>query len=148
MPHVKYLFEATIGEILCRLPASSESLKILCSRLLKQHEIGNTHQSWFYITSIRDEHRQPCKILGSVLNVFKEVSAGGHFCLPLTFKKWEYDASCQIYVSLDDPKGEGSLISGFPRDPLKDRTWRMTVPTTTVFKNYPLTPVKLSTGIF
>jgi len=148
MPHVKYLFEATIGEILCRLPAKSESLEKLCNRLLKQHKIGNNHQSWFRITSIRDERRQPCRILGSVRDVFNAVSAGGHFCLPLTFKKWEYDASCQIYVSLDDPKGEGSLISGFPRDPLKDRTWRMIVPTLTVFETYPLTPIKPTTGTF
>jgi len=145
---VKYILKVIIGEILCRLPANSEPLKILCRRLLKRHETGDNHQSWFHITSIHYENRQLCKVLGSALKVAEEVSAGRRFCLPVTFKKWQWDMSCRIYVALDGPKGEGFLISGFPRNPLQDRTWRMTAPPPNVFKTYPLTLIKFSTGIF
>jgi len=98
---------------------------------------------------VNHDHRQLHKTPEPVLRVSEEVSAGRSFRLPVTFKKWQWDASFRIYISLDGPKGESSLISGFPRNPLNDKTWRKNTPTLNVYNMiHQLTSGKLTIKYF
>ncbi|CUS11969.1 unnamed protein product [Tuber aestivum] len=61
------------GEILCRLPANSDSLMLLCDRL-KKHNTGNNSQPWFYIGSENYDYEPLYETPDSITKTIQEVS--------------------------------------------------------------------------